>query len=1032
MNPVTIDRFDDYFERLHGRPPYPWQRRLAARAVNGDWPGAIDLPTGSGKTACLDIALFALACQASRPVNERAAPRRIFFCVNRRIIVDEAYHRARRIAHAIWAAERNGSGILADVAAALRSIAGTGDRVDIPPVDVLELRGGIYRDNRWTRSLTQPTVVCTTLDQLGSRLLFRGYGLSPSAAPIHAALIAYDSLILLDEAHISEPFRQTLAFVARYLAPEAWTERPIGVRPLTVVPMTATPPTDLAAERIIRLEDDDRQVAALSNRLTASKPAELRLVQDVAEAIVRAVSELSGDHPVAIGIIVNRVATARAIYEMLREQQTAGDGTQTVPADASIELVIASMRPLDRDEQVERLRPLVGPARPTRSERTSFVVATQCLEVGADFDFDVLITECASLDALRQRFGRLNRSGRDVPVRAVIVADRKSIKPDDKLDDDKPLDPIYGNALARTWNWLSERASEVTSDGKAIKQIDFGIDALEQLLRRDRPDGRPPVELLAPSASLDAPTMMPAYLDLWCQTAPRPVPDPDVSLFIHGARDGEPDVQVCWRADLVESDRIEPDKHWCDIIALLPPTSAECMTVPISRMRRWLKRETRGEDDTGDLHGESPRERDREDAQDRGAVRKAVLWRGSRKSKLLGSVGELQPGDTVVLPAGADASDLLGHLPELYANSPVTSEDVTRQPQIVRDHAEVAFLRARARATLRLHPVLRDHLGPGFDDLLAAASSVGQEPLLHDEWRVRLAAAGEALPEGHELKAVVSHLAGSALHVESYPDDCGVVLTSRARVAIANDLFLPATDDGEDETSRIARRDYVSLHDHTRHVTDAVRASVAPLPLTVSPDVFVRAAELHDLGKADERFQAMLRRSDRTDAWLLASVASALWAKSDGVPQSRAQGREVQRRAGLPDGFRHEMLSVQVAQHCVELPEDETVRDLVLHLIAAHHGHARPFAPVVLDDELPSVAVDGVTLTHDQRRSLTPPHSLDSGVAERFWRLTRRYGWWGLAYLESVLRLADQQASADEDAGRVSDAPVPELQEAAV
>jgi CRISPR-associated endonuclease/helicase Cas3 len=109
------------------------------------------------------------------------------------------------------------------------------------------------------------------------------------------------------------------------------------------------------------------------------------------------------------------------------------------------------------------------------------------------------------------------------------------------------------------------------------------------------------------------------------------------------------------------------------------------------------------------------------------------------------------------------------------------------------------------------------------------------------------------------------------------------------------------------------------------------------------------------------------------------------------------------------------MLSLEVVQRSVELPPDDLLADLVLHLVASHHGHGRPFAPVSLDPSPPSVraTLGGIDLSLDSalRASSPPAHRLDSGVAERFWRMTRRYGWWGLAYLEAVLRLADWYAS---------------------
>lgn len=1026
MTPLDITHFETYFRELHNHEPYSWQRRLAKRAIEGRWPGAIDLPTSSGKTACLDIAIFALACQVSQCVTERTAPARMFFCVNRRVIVDEAYRRSREIARKIWNAEQ-GEGedkpLLRDVAAALRNLAGGTPGDDTPPLDVLELRGGIYRDNRWARSATQPTIVCTTIDQLGSRLLFRGYGVSENAAPIQAALLAYDSLILLDEAHISRPFLQTLTNVQLYLDPEKWSECAFGVSPVVVVPMTATPPEGVGNDEVIRLDGEDRKNKSLLNRLTASKPAKLSDVKDIVSAAIKAAEDLTKEGPTAVGVIVNRVATARAVYQELQERHP----------DAIVELVIGSMRPIDRDAQSERLRALIGPDRPAVTAQTSFVIATQCLEVGADYDFDALVTECASLDALRQRFGRLKRAGRPIDARAVILADKKSVKPDDKLKDDKPEDPIYGNALARTWNWLSRLAADAT--------VDFGIDAFDALLAEHGENGRIPADLLAPSAKLDAPVMLPAYVDFWCQTSPRPAPDPDVLLFLHGQQRGEPDVQVCWRGDLTEDGNMK-STHWCDVVSLLPPTSAECMTVPLSRARRWLAQQEPGDRD-GDLlevaadeeqsagskdsgHGKQPRLRHR-----------GVLWRGAKDSVLVESLRDLRPGDTLVMPEAAGGWDELGHIPSLIGEDDrepipeVADGDAEAIPSRRIDVAEAAFQAARDRAALRLHPSLRSRLPAGIaiDKLFEQATDRDSPPTIA-EWRELLIAA-RATPLGNIVgfTTTLAHFIDKGLICEPYPDDHGVVLTTRKRLGKPSDWFLPSIDEGDDSASRTRRRQPISLTDHTQHVVERLRDSLLPLPLDDITDALNHAATLHDLGKADERFQAILRRTDRTDAWLLTGLTASLIAKSDGLPQTPKQRHAARQLAGLPDGFRHEMLSAQLAQQAPDLPEDPLLRDLVFHLIAAHHGYARPFAPVVSDGDPPDVTAEGLSLTTADRLAC-PSHRLDSGIPERFWSLTRSFGWWGLAYLESLLRLADQQASAAEDSdasAKMHDEPTTEV-----
>ena len=87
--------------------------------------------------------------------------------------------------------------------------------------------------------------------------------------------------------------------------------------------------------------------------------------------------------------------------------------------------------------------------------------------------------------------------------------------------------------------------------------------------------------------------------------------------------------------------------------------------------------------------------------------------------------------------------------------------------------------------------------------------------------------------------------------------------------------------------------------------------------------------------------------------------------------------------------------------------------DLVLHLVITHHGWARPLPPIIEDPE-PRM----VTISHDGHAMEAWTDLVDTSLAidsaERFWRLIERYGHYGLAWLETILRLADFRQSEEE------------------
>ena len=144
------------------------------------------------------------------------------------------------------------------------------------------------------------------------------------------------------------------------------------------------------------------------------------------------------------------------------------------------------------------------------------------------------------------------------------------------------------------------------------------------------------------------------------------------------------------------------------------------------------------------------------------------------------------------------------------------------------------------------------------------------------------------------------------------------------------------------------------------------------------------AARLHDEGKKAKRWQRAFN-----------APGDGIYAKTVG-PLNVA----------LLDGYRHEFSSLAVAakdDKFLKLPLE--IQELALHLIAAHHGFARP--------------VIGVSGCEDAPPSKLELEERAREVALRFARLQRHWGPWGLAWWESLLRAADQQASRDNDAADI-------------
>ena len=213
--------------------------------------------------------------------------------------------------------------------------------------------------------------------------------------------------------------------------------------------------------------------------------------------------------------------------------------------------------------------------------------------------------------------------------------------------------------------------------------------------------------------------------------------------------------------------------------------------------------------------------------------------------------------------------------------------------------------------------------------------------------------------------------------------------------------------DETDENDAASLTREVSFSEHTEGVANKARELAHLCGLIPQAMAAVgAAAELHDIGKWDDRLQFMLNPNRDPN---LEPLAKGKWC-------SVREWRQRREAIGYPKNWRHEFASVAIAAARSSWAED-CDRELALYLIGTHHGYGRPFPPVWSDDERYQVRarIDGETVTATRVHELA---SLDSGWVDRFWALTRQYGWWGLAHLEAILRRADCVRSREEQEDR--------------
>lgn len=976
---LTISDFSAFFEERYGHTPFLWQSQLLEHVVQtGRWPDRIAAPTGSGKTSAIDVHVFANALAQQDGLR---LPRRMVMTVNRRSLIDDHAEHATRLQRALSGTLRGssqeGSGsampTVREVAELLVARAGK----DIGPasgnaIEVHTVRGGMTLDRSWNSMPTVCAVLCMTPDMWGSRALFRGYGTSRTMRSMEAGLLTRDCVLVVDEAHLN----QQLLLTARRIAQlDGSAPAMLGPPVLQVVETTATPATGNDGRNEIRVDPDalgpGRAGRMLERRLMTPKAVEVKAVAisrsdeaKLADVFVDECVRLEQNGEFArapIGCVVNTVALARTIAAKLRSRTSGGN--------AVVE-VVGGLRQYDK-AKLTSLHPSLaggdGSDSSTDEPGVRFVVGTQALEVGIDIDLSALVTEIAPAASVVQRAGRVNRYGHGRGALILVL------EPD--LESKDYLGPYERDDLVAAAAWLRER-----------QKSRLGLAPLA--LYEDRPPAAAPRRTLFQrlewydAARLSRTSEETVFSDLQL-----PGSGEDLTLWL---RD---DLTTEAEAFVVVRDHLPADpRHARQVADVVKPLDGELFSVSLRTVRRIAR----------SLLGK---------AHDGGGDTRLLYYRRN-KAELAGNEDDLWPGDVLVVPPDTEV------LPQAKGVREDAKNLLIDGPQDVYD--QVATEEQRAAAESDTYWQLRVLLRGAPRDAASGGKQRGEAQSALERARSGFLALDEPQANENGLQSDLEDLTVNALDglarylaASEAPSSEGAVARLRALVddfetegeqaevtVVAglgpeDDIFVMVRsrplrcEEGRSEASK----SNVFLEDHTRAVAERASSFVAALALDPSvAQQVATAAEQHDVGKGLGRFQDYLCYRWRQPRPLAKSKyrLPSTW---------RAQ-------LGLV-GWRHEQLSA--AAYWAGVSATTEVRDLVTWLVGTSHGHGRGAFDFDSDKLLPdgegSFGKDALAAA----RQL-----FDDGAWEGLLEaLTHQYGPWGLAYLEAIVRAADQTVSGE-------------------